>query len=362
MGLTAESFLNLGTLDGLAAGDSPIHRLDPRAKVLVTGLYILAVASFGRYEVAAMAPFALYPAVLMALGGIPAGYLLRRVLAALPFVLLLAALNPVLDRTPMGPLGLTGGWVSLASILLRFLLTVSAVLALVATTSFDGVCLGMERLGLPGLQTSHDLALERTQRHKGGREIVTDGFQAGGGRPMPVFQQTTIVDIAFQQHQPGICDLLSHLHWHFTEHFPARPKRVRIEDQPPVRQTRIQACAQGLQFRISNRLQECNDVAGIFRHGIRDKERLAFKLQVDFLHPAQFQQEVRQGQIEEQVAAYIVADKVKACQTACQPLPDLVGMVDQDQSSFGDGFQSSAGFFLYGEVAQVRAVAPQAGV
>ena len=161
MGLTAESFLNLGTLDGLAAGDSPIHRLDPRAKVLVTGLYILAVASFGRYEVAAMAPFAIYPAVLMALGGIPAGYILRRILAALPFVLLLAALNPVLDRTPMGPMGLTGGWVSLASILLRFLLTVGTVLVLVATTSFDGVCLGMERLGLPGALSQQVAFLHR---------------------------------------------------------------------------------------------------------------------------------------------------------------------------------------------------------
>jgi len=146
------SLLHFGTLDDLAQGDSPVHRLDPRAKLLATGLFIVTVASFGRYEVAALAPFALFPAALMALGGIPAGFIGRRMLAALPFVLLLGALNPVLDRAPLitlGPVAVSGGWVSFASILLRFALTVGAALVLVATTSMDGVCLGLERLGAP---------------------------------------------------------------------------------------------------------------------------------------------------------------------------------------------------------------------
>ena len=164
MPLTVESFLHFGNLDSLAAGASPVHRVDPRAKVLATGLFILTVASFGRYEVAALVPFALFPAALMALGGIPAGYILRRVLAALPFVLLLAALNPIRDRAPMatlGPLQLSAGWVSFASILARFVLTVSSALVLVATTSMDGVCLGLEKLGAPRAFTQQLAFLHR---------------------------------------------------------------------------------------------------------------------------------------------------------------------------------------------------------
>jgi len=164
MAPAAESFLHFGTLDGLATGDSPIHRLDPRAKVLATCLFIVTVASYGRYEVAALAPFALFPAALMALGGIPVRYILGRVLAALPFVLLLGALNPLLDREPMtvlGPLRLSGGWVSFASILARFALTVGAALVLVATTSMDGVCLGLEKLGLPRAFTQQLAFLHR---------------------------------------------------------------------------------------------------------------------------------------------------------------------------------------------------------
>lgn len=164
MALTPGSFLHLGALDGFAALDSPVHRLDPRAKVLATMLFILAVASFSRYEVAALVPYALFPAALASLGGIPAGAVLRRAAAAAPFVLLLAAFNPILDRAPMvqlGPLALSGGWVSFASILLRFALTVSAALVLVATTSFDGICAALERLGLPGAFTRQAAFLHR---------------------------------------------------------------------------------------------------------------------------------------------------------------------------------------------------------
>jgi cobalt/nickel transport system permease protein len=147
-----DRFRDLGTLDTLGGRDLPLHRLDPRAKVLAVAAFALAVASFGRYEVSALLPFAIFPLALAILGDIPAGYLARRLLLALPFVLLLGAFNPLLDRAPMlelGPLTLSGGWISYASMVLRLLLTVSSALILVAITGMDGVCQGLERLGVP---------------------------------------------------------------------------------------------------------------------------------------------------------------------------------------------------------------------
>ena len=148
----ADRFLELGTLEALAGGASPVHSLDPRAKVLAVAGLVVAVASFGRFEVAALLPYALFPAVLLTLGAIPGGYILRRMLAALPFVLALGLLNPVLDRAPMlqlGPVTVSAGWLSLASILVRFALTVGTALLLVATTPFHQVCMALEKLGLP---------------------------------------------------------------------------------------------------------------------------------------------------------------------------------------------------------------------
>ncbi len=143
---------DIGYMDSLAAGGTALHRLDPRAKLLATLAFIAAVVSFDRYQISALVPFFLYPVFLIAAGGLPAGYLLRKALLVSPFALLVGVFNPVLDRgviLHLGPLAVSAGWVSFASMILRFLLTVPAALALLALTGMNGVCEGLSRLGLP---------------------------------------------------------------------------------------------------------------------------------------------------------------------------------------------------------------------
>ncbi|WP_455594524.1 hypothetical protein [Cloacibacillus porcorum] len=81
------SVYEIYSLEQLAGGGSVIHALDPRAKILGTLFYIAAVVSFGRGELSALAPFVLYPAVALALAGIPGGMIFKRSLVALPFCL-----------------------------------------------------------------------------------------------------------------------------------------------------------------------------------------------------------------------------------------------------------------------------------
>ena len=141
------SLLNLGYLETLSYQETPLHRLDPRVKILTTLAFIIAVVSFGKYEISALIPFFLYPVALMAVGNLPAGYLARKVLLAAPFAFFIGIFNPFLDRAVLvhlGPLSLSGGWVSFASIMLRFLLTVSAALILIAGTGLNAVCLGLD--------------------------------------------------------------------------------------------------------------------------------------------------------------------------------------------------------------------------
>ena len=144
--------MEVGRMDELGRMDSPVHRLDARVKTLTTVAFIVTVMSFSRYEVAALMPFFLYPIALMAVGGIPAGYIGRKLLIASPFALAVGMFNPLLDQRVMGSLGshgITGGWLSFASIVLRFALTVSAALTLVACTGIHRLCAGLERMGLP---------------------------------------------------------------------------------------------------------------------------------------------------------------------------------------------------------------------
>ena len=143
-------------LEEMGRGDSPLHRLDARAKAGATLVFLVAVMSFPRYEVAALTPFLIFPIVLMAQGGIPAWFLLKRVLAAAPFAVLPAVLNPFFDSHSMvvGPWTMAAGWVSLFSILFRSFLTVGAALVLVASTCVDRLTVALGRLGLPRARRS----------------------------------------------------------------------------------------------------------------------------------------------------------------------------------------------------------------
>lgn len=146
------SLLNIGYFETLSYQETPLHRLDPRTKLLTTLVFIVAVVSFGKYEITGLLPFVIYPVALIAVGNLPPGYLARKILLAAPFAFFIGIFNPLLDRVvlvQLGPLGLSGGWISFASILLRFSLTVSAALILIASTGLNAVCLALERLGAP---------------------------------------------------------------------------------------------------------------------------------------------------------------------------------------------------------------------
>ncbi len=152
MGQLAQNLTDIGYMDTLAADSTPLHRLDPRAKLLTTALFIVAVVSFGKYEVSALLPFLLYPVYLAAQGRLPVGYLLKKVLLVSPFAVVVGIFNPFLDSGVLlrvGDFGVSGGWVSFASILLRFFLTVSAALLLLALTGMNSICEALLRLGVP---------------------------------------------------------------------------------------------------------------------------------------------------------------------------------------------------------------------
>jgi len=146
------NYFDVNYLDTLAAGRSPLHRLDPRAKLITTLLFIVTVVSFDKYALVAFIPFLVYPLVLISVGNLPAWYLLKRVLFVAPFAVLVGIFNPVMDREiifHIGSMGITAGWVSFASILVRFFLTVTAALLLIALTGFNAVCEALLRLGVP---------------------------------------------------------------------------------------------------------------------------------------------------------------------------------------------------------------------
>ena len=142
-------------MDRFSRGDSPVHRLDARAKLLAAIAYTAVVVSFGRYVVADLAPLAVAPLAMLWLGGVPVWFALRRVLILCPLVAMICVLSPLYDTLPrrvaFGPweLAVAGGWLTAADIAGKFTLGVLALTALTSTTRFALLLEAMRKLRMP---------------------------------------------------------------------------------------------------------------------------------------------------------------------------------------------------------------------
>jgi len=185
--------LDLKHLDLMAKGDSAIHRLDARTKVLVTLVFILCVVSHTRYELTALFPFFIFPFVMTSLAGLPPRFIIKKIIMICPVVLVVGIFNPFFDRETLlqlGPLGISGGWISFASILTRSILTLGAAFILVGVTGFTAVCQALERMGMPQVFTVQLLFLyryifvlaEESDRATRARELRSCGKKGQGIR------------------------------------------------------------------------------------------------------------------------------------------------------------------------------------
>ena len=147
-----KAFFNIGHLDTLSYKDTFVHRINPAIKVVVTLVFILVVVSFSKYEIHRLMPYFIFQVFIIAAGDIPAGVILKKILVVSPFVLFAGIFNPLLDTNivyRISGLPVSGGWVSYASIIIKFVLTISAALLLIATTSFPGICFALDKMRVP---------------------------------------------------------------------------------------------------------------------------------------------------------------------------------------------------------------------
>ncbi|GHU59789.1 cobalt ECF transporter T component CbiQ [Spirochaetia bacterium] len=148
------SVTTLYTLESLSSGRSCIHRLHPGAKIITAGLFMVTVISFDRYSPGRIVPFLIYPSILIALGDIPLGMLMRRTALALPFCVFAGISNLVFEQDialVVGGIGISFGLLSFLTLLLRTLLCVAAVLILAATTPVTRLAAQLRRFRCPAL-------------------------------------------------------------------------------------------------------------------------------------------------------------------------------------------------------------------
>ena len=147
----------LRQMDELAAADSPVHRLNPLCKLLVTVFYIVTVVSYPKYDLSGLVVMVLYPVVLFQAAEIPVSLCFRKLRVVLPLVCAVGLVNPFLDHTPLlrlGALTITGGVVSMVTLMLKGVFSLMASFLLIATTSIDTLCAALRTLHVPDILTT----------------------------------------------------------------------------------------------------------------------------------------------------------------------------------------------------------------
>lgn len=154
----------LDAMERTARMQSPLHRTDARSKLLVTVVFLVTMLSVPLCRLPELLLFFVFPIVTCAMGGLSYGTIFRRSLVVLPFVVFIGVFNLFYDREPVfriGTLAVTAGWVSFLSIVLRGLLSVQALLVLIGSTGYYGLCRSMQRLGVPAVFTTQLLFVYR---------------------------------------------------------------------------------------------------------------------------------------------------------------------------------------------------------
>ena len=181
MNKVERALFDLGEMDALAAQDSPVHRTHPLAKLLATVLYIALVVSCPKYALSALAGMLLFPVLLFQLSGIPVGTCFRKLRVVLPLVLAVGLFNPIFDRATLltlGPVAVSGGMISMLTLMLKGTLCLMASFLLIATTGIDRLCAALRMLRVPALLVT---LLLLTYRYVGvmAREVavMTEAYQ-----------------------------------------------------------------------------------------------------------------------------------------------------------------------------------------
>lgn len=154
----------LDAMERTAHRQSPLHRLDARAKLITTVVFLVTMLSIPLSRLSEILLCFIFPLVTASMGGLNYSRIFRRSLIVLPFVIFIGGFNLFYDREPafrIGSLTVTDGWVHFISIILRGLLSVQALIVLVDSTGYYNLCRSMQRLGVPSVFTTQLLFVYR---------------------------------------------------------------------------------------------------------------------------------------------------------------------------------------------------------
>jgi cobalt/nickel transport system permease protein len=142
----------LNKLQNLQQRSHWMNSLHPLGKLLLSVLYIFTVVSFNKYALAPLIVMSVYPIFSFIVGELSFKEGIYRMRLILPLVLFVGVFNPFLDRQIVGYIGelaVSGGVLSMITVMIKGFYSVLAVYILIATTSIDDICYALRVLHFP---------------------------------------------------------------------------------------------------------------------------------------------------------------------------------------------------------------------
>ena len=148
------AMMELHAIDREAGAEGWMQTIHPLSKLLVTLVYLVVLLSFGKYALSGVLLMGVCLAVLFWLGGVSLRMMGRRLWPLLLLTGLLGVANLFYDRLPIweiGSLAVTGGMVSMLTLMLKGVLSISAAYLLIVTTTMDDICHALRMIHVPAV-------------------------------------------------------------------------------------------------------------------------------------------------------------------------------------------------------------------
>lgn len=147
-----------------AEGSGGLNAKSPLFKLFLTIWYILLTVSFDKYDIFGLLSMGIYPLILFLHYEIPVRQCFKRIKMILPFLLAAGAVNPFWDRNIImtaGSINISGGMLSMVTLMLKGFFTVLAVYLLMVSTSIEKICGALRRLHIPAVMVTMILLIYR---------------------------------------------------------------------------------------------------------------------------------------------------------------------------------------------------------
>ncbi len=147
-----EAIHTIHYLDRMPLQNKWINNIHPLAKMIVTFFYISALISFHKYNLIGLLKMSIYVFTVFILGKVSLKQGVKQLRVVLVILCIIGIVNPFLDKRVLidtNIIKITGGMISMTTLMIKGILTVFASYFLIATTSIEGICSALRIIHTP---------------------------------------------------------------------------------------------------------------------------------------------------------------------------------------------------------------------